>query len=119
MTVFSATPRHNRRGYTPRVLDNDAVVAAILAWPSLYETEDGERFKGSPVSEVPRRLLDVGWRCVSHLDDEHEMTRLGLRVVTARYIGGARPKRFCRVVVAMTAKHFTYDSHVRTFRGTY
>jgi hypothetical protein len=116
MPVFAATPRIYERAYKPRVLDNAGVIEAIMNWPGLYETEDGEQFKGSPVSEVPRRLLDVGWRNVSHLDDEHEMTRLGLRVVTARYVGGARAKRFCRVVVAMTAEHFTHDAHVRAWR---
>lgn len=76
------------------------VKTAILDWPGLYQTEKGFRFKGAPVSEVPKLLRDMrNWRNVSRID-EYELTRMGLKVVTARYIGGVRPKRFCRVVVA-------------------
>lgn len=75
------------------------VHAAIMRWPGHYETKDGHKFQGMPVSQVPRQLIDCGWRNVSHLDASDFMM-MGLEIVTARYIGGARPKRFCDVVVA-------------------
>jgi hypothetical protein len=80
-------------------LTNQDVVAAIMRWPGLYEDEAGRRFKGMPVSQVPSQLIHCGWRNVSHLD-ESNLEAIGCIVVTARYIGGAHPKRFCRVVIA-------------------
>jgi hypothetical protein len=41
---------------------------------------------------------------------------MGLRIVTARYVGGARPKRFCRVIVARDGSVSTYDAHVHAYR---
>ena len=80
-------------------LTKDNVVSAILRWPGLYETATGRRFKGMPVSEIPRQLRECGWRNTSHLD-EIDLREIGLEIVEARYVGGARPKRFCLVVVA-------------------
>ena len=80
-------------------MKKEDIIQAILKWPGLYETEDGRRFRGMPVSQVPSQLIAYGWRRVSHLD-ESDMRALGLEIVTARYIGGARPKRYCLVVVA-------------------
>lgn len=84
---------------------NAAVVrSAILQWPGLYETPEGRRFAGMPVSQVPSQLRTCGWRNVSHLDEHSFGPRgLGLEIVDARYVGGARPKKFCRVVVAQEA----------------
>lgn len=81
------------------MLTAQAVKDAIMKWPGLYETEDGLKFKGSPVSEVPTRLREARWRNVSHLDAS-DFEAMGLEIVRARYIGGAHPKRFCDVVVA-------------------
>lgn len=72
---------------------------AILEWPGLYETKEGRRFKGMPASQVPSQLIVCGWCAVSHLD-EHDFRKMGMEVVYARYVGGARPKQFCQVVVA-------------------
>ena len=80
-------------------LNAAAVKAAIMTWPGLYETRDGVKFKGSPVSQVPHQLCENGWRNVSRLD-EYDLKELGLQIVEARYIGGASPKRFCQVVIA-------------------
>lgn len=80
-------------------LTSNDVISAILRWPGLYETDAGARFHGMPVSEVPKQLRDCGWRNVSSLD-EHDLRKIGLSIVTARYVGGVSPKRFCRVVVA-------------------
>jgi hypothetical protein len=80
-------------------LTKENVVAAIMKWPGLYRTEDGIEFKGMPVSRVPSQLRECGWRNVSGLD-KHELKKIGLDVVRARYVGGASPKRFCDVVVA-------------------
>jgi hypothetical protein len=81
------------------ILNADAVRAAIMKWPGRYQSEDGAEFLGMPVSQVPAQLIECGWRNVSRLD-ESDLRRMGLMVETARYIGGARAKRFCRVVVA-------------------
>lgn len=77
----------------------DHVVNAILRWPGRYETKAGRKFLGMPVSQVPSQMIDCGWRNVSSLD-EPDFRAMGLEIVEARYIGGARPKRYCRVVVA-------------------
>lgn len=83
-------------------LTADAVRAAIMKWPGRYETEAGEVFLGCPVSQVPSQLRDAGWKNVSRLD-HIDLKDMGLRVVTARYVGGARPARFCLVVFAKEA----------------
>lgn len=77
---------------------HDAIIQAVLAWPCSYETEAGDKFIGCPVSEIPKRLREEGWRNVPRLD-RHDLQKLGLTIVTARYVGGVRPKRFCDVVV--------------------
>src|SRR6185369_10363739 len=83
-----------------RVLNAAEVKAAIMEWPGLYETDTGLKFLGSPVSEVPSHLITYGrWRNVSHLR-RSDFEEMGLQVVYARYVGGARPKKFCWVVVA-------------------
>jgi hypothetical protein len=81
------------------MITKEDVVAAILKWPGLYQRYDGTTFKGMPVSQVPAQLIQNGWRRVSRLD-ESDFRKMGLEIVTARYVGGARPKRFCAVVVA-------------------
>lgn len=83
-------------------LDKSAVVKSILEWPGRYETEAGRVFLGMPVSEVPKQLRSSGWKNVSRLD-RSDFRSLGLEIVTARYVGGARAKRFCDVVVATWA----------------
>jgi hypothetical protein len=75
------------------------VLKAIMAWPGRYEDEGGNRFEGMPVSQVPSQLIREGWRNVSHLA-ESDFEDMGLEIVTARYVGGVRPKKFCQVVVA-------------------
>lgn len=80
-------------------LTKEEVKKAIMAWPGRYETEDGTDFLGMPVSQVPSQLVDQGWRNVSRLD-EFDFKAMGLEIVTARYVGGASKKRFCRVIVA-------------------
>jgi hypothetical protein len=75
------------------------VIDAIMKWPCRYESETGLSFIGATVNETPRRLIEAGWRNVSRLN-ESDFLATGLRIVTARYVGGARPKRFCRVIIA-------------------
>jgi hypothetical protein len=70
-----------------------------MTWPGLYETESGFKFKGCPISEIPKRLRENGWRGVPRLDS-YECRRMGLKVVKARYVGGVYPKQFCDVVLA-------------------
>lgn len=79
-------------------LTADAVRQAVMAYPSRYRTEDGREFIGEPCSGVAGVLRDAGWRGVGQLD-EYDLRALGLEVVTARYVSGARPARPCRVVV--------------------
>ena len=80
-------------------LNADEVRAAILAWPSLYQTEAGTFFRGETVSGTPKRLREAGWRNVSRLD-RRDFEKMGLKIVTARYVGGTSPKRYCDVIVA-------------------
>lgn len=85
-------------------LNATIVRSAILQRPGLYETPEGRRFAGMPVSQVPSQLRTCGWRNVSHLDECSLGPRgLGLEIVNARYVGGTCPKQFCRVVVAQEA----------------
>jgi hypothetical protein len=67
-----------------------------------YETERGQQIIAAPVSQLPQLLREAGYRNVPRLD-EYDLTRLGCVIETARYISGARPKRFCRVVEAVNA----------------
>jgi hypothetical protein len=41
-------------------LNAEAVKKAIMAWPSVYETRDGRKFKGDAVSRTPKHLIDAG-----------------------------------------------------------
>ena len=79
-------------------LTKDRVIEAIMKWPGRYEAKDGTIFLGMPVSQVPSQLRDCGWRNVSNLDG-CDLMKMGLKIVTARYVGGVRAKRFCDVVV--------------------
>lgn len=81
------------------MLTKQDVVSSIMQWPRPYETKDGKIFLGMPVSQVPSQLVQCGWRRVSRLDRD-DFEKLGLKIVTARYVGGVRPKKFCDVVVA-------------------
>jgi hypothetical protein len=89
----------DRRGRTTMTLTAEKVREAIRGWPGLYETEFGRKLLGMPVSQVPSRLVKCGWRNVSRMD-RRDFEKMGLEVVEARYVGGARPKKFCWVVVA-------------------
>ncbi len=76
------------------------ITTLVSARGALYESVHEELFIGCPVSELPKLMRDAGWRNVSRdYSDRHALRDIGLRVVTARYVGGARPKRFCDVVV--------------------
>lgn len=79
-------------------LSKAEVLKAIETWPCPYETEAGEKFNGMRLAEVKSALVGNGWRNVSHVD-AGDVRKLGLRVVRARYIGGASPKRFADEVV--------------------
>jgi hypothetical protein len=81
-------------------LTAENVKKAIMEWPGLYETAEGRRFQGMPVSQIPSQLVACRWRNVSRLD-EFDLRDMGLEIVTARYVGGAHAKKFCRVVVAL------------------
>jgi hypothetical protein len=73
------------------------ITDAILKWPGRYETEAGRLILGAPVSQVAAQLRDAGWR---NLGRGFDPADFGVTIVRARYVGGARPKRFCDVVVA-------------------
>lgn len=76
--------------------------AELHVW-NRYQTPSGAKFWGVPVSEVPKTLREAGWRNVPRLD-EYDLKKLGMVVVTARYVSGVRPKRFCRVVVTKVGR---------------
>lgn len=84
---------------TPKNLTAADVEKAILKWPGLYEEEGrGLCFHGMPVSEIPSQLRACGWSGVPRFD-RHDLRALGLRIITARYVGGFGSKRFCDVVI--------------------
>lgn len=76
--------------------ERNAIRALVAKMRWLYETEQGSLFYGCPVSQLPQVLRDDGRRVVRRWDADEA----GLEIVDARYVGGVRPKRFCRVVVA-------------------
>lgn len=55
-------------------------------------------FLGCPVSQVPTLLRQDGWRNVPKVDS-YDLQKLGLRVANARYVGGARPKKYVVAVL--------------------
>ena len=80
-------------------LDSAAVKQAILQWPALYEMRDGHQFLGQSVSATPRALIDAGWKNVSRLN-EYDFKDMGLEIVDAQYVGGARPTgKFVRTII--------------------
>ena len=82
------------------MIESQHVIRAILKWPSRYETRDGEVVIGDAVSRVPTALRDNGWKRVPRLD-KHDLKKMGLRIVQAQYVGGARPTgKYIDVVVA-------------------
>jgi len=79
----------------------EKLVAAIHAdrWNGgIYETAEGRKIVGATVGDARKALIEAGFRNVSRLDDR-DFRSMGFEIVTARYIGGARPKRFCPVLV--------------------
>lgn len=76
-------------------------ITAAIGCGWLYESSQGELFYGCPVSMLPEVLRAAGWRNVGRdYSDLYALKDFGAKTVTARYRGGARPKRFCDVVVA-------------------
>ena len=92
----------------------DEIKAAILEWPGRYETETGEVFLGCPVSQLPSQMRDAGWRNIGRdYSDFYALKDYGLRIVRARYVGGAQPKRFCDVIFASGVPH---NDHVEAWK---
>lgn len=87
------------------MISKEQILAALLkggCWH--YLTEGGMEFIGCPVSRVPNVMRKAGWRHLGrHWSDRSTLKEYGLTVVTARYVGGVRPKRFCDVVVVKDA----------------
>lgn len=80
-----------------------AVTAAQAARNFPYETRSGEVVKATPVSEIVSALRDKGWRNVGRLD-RYDLKDMGLTVVEAQYVGGARKTgRFVEAVVYTAA----------------
>lgn len=75
------------------------VKSAIEKWPSRYETREGRIVIGDAVSRVSAALRDDGWRRVPRFD-RGDLRDLGLEIVEAQYVNGARPTgKFVAVVV--------------------
>jgi hypothetical protein len=87
-------------------LTAESVKKSIMEWPSIYQDKDGNKYWAMPVSEVPKQLRDTGWKNVPRLN-HYDFKKMGLKVVEARYIQGARPKRYCDVVVAANYPELT------------
>lgn len=77
----------------------------------LYENEEGDTFKAFRPDELNQRLRWKGWKNNSRTDED-DYKKMGLRVEYARYIGGARAKKFCYVVALPKRAHL--DSLERT-----
>jgi hypothetical protein len=93
-------------------LDADKVRAAIMSWPNWpqhYETGGGRRFYGMPVALIPDLLAACGWESVQHLG-ERGLAKMGLTIVSARYVGSAHPNNFFRAVVGREDRTFETDS---------
>lgn len=76
------------------------VLTACRAWYGRYELTDGTNVGAVPVSEVPARLRDAGWRSVAKFNDRYELEALGIKVARGQYVGGARPTgKFVDVVL--------------------
>ena len=85
------------------MLTNEAVKKAIQAWPSRYRTREGRIVIGDAVSCVASALRADGWRNVGRID-RCDLKDLGLEIVEAEYINGARPTgKFVPVVVVKEA----------------
>lgn len=75
------------------------ITAAIAKRHFPYALTDGSTVSACAVSEVADALRDNGWRRVGRFD-RFDIRDLGLKVVSAQYVGGVRPTgRFIDVVV--------------------
>jgi hypothetical protein len=72
---------------------------------SRYETRGGRVVLGFRVQETGNVLRSDGWKNVGcKFNDAYGLRRMGLEVVTAQYVNGARPTgRFIEVVVISEA----------------
>jgi hypothetical protein len=78
----------------------EAIENAIRKQHNRYETTAGQTFIALPVSQIPSALRDIGYKNVSRdFADAYELRKFGLQIGEARYISGARPKRFCLCVL--------------------
>ena len=87
------------------------VMRAILHCSYRYQLEDGRVIKAIPVSEVGAALIANGWRNVSRIDCS-DLRAIGFEILVARYVAGARPKRFCNVIAFTMVEPYSYDAHL-------
>lgn len=95
---FFSAPVHVRQGLVRPAVKED-ILRALASWPSHYQTRDGETVIGNTIGGLVQELRSKGAR-VSTGFDHYEVSRLGVKVVEAQYIGGVRPTgKFVKVAI--------------------
>lgn len=95
---FFSAPVHVRRGLLRPAVKED-ILRALASWPSRYQTRDGKTVIGNTIGGLVQELRSKGAR-VSKGFDHYEVSRLGVKVVEAQYIGGVRPTgKFVKVAI--------------------
>lgn len=95
---FFSAPVHVRRGLVRPAVKED-LLRALASWPSHYQTRDGRKVIGNTIGGLVQELRSKGAR-VSTGFDHYEVSRLGVEVVEAQYIGGVRPTgKFVKVAI--------------------
>lgn len=88
--------------FTRCAINKPEVLAALEKRSLMYETQQGRQVWAEAVSMIPGVLRDAGWCRVSrdYASSSH-LREMGLEVVSAQYINGARPTgKFINVVVS-------------------
>lgn len=101
---FFSAPVHVRKGVLRPAVKED-ILRALASWPSQYETRDGKKVIGNTIGGLVQELRSKGAR-VSTGFDHYEVSRLGVAVVEAQYIGGVRPTgKFVKVAILPDFPH--------------
>lgn len=86
------------------MMTKEHIHKAIDVWAHRYADKDGNLFIGVKLSDLKTNLRSNGWKNVSRLDMS-DVKNLGVEVVTAQYVGGARPTgKFCEIAVLKTVE---------------
>lgn len=99
---FLTAPAHATRGGV-RPIEQKDIHEALRSWPCRYETRDGRIVIGNTIGGLVQELRDNKVRVRTGFSD-YEVRQLGVEVVEAQYIQGARPTgKFVKVAVLPAA----------------